>query len=322
MLDKSIFVLGSFVLACSAKVGRFPRPGESITAERVTIEPGGKGMNQAIMARRLGVAVDGLMAVGDDLAASFAVPALEHADLPETMLVRIAGQTGSGVAFIDATGETSLAIASGVNLALSAAHVREKARAIEGAALVAAQFEIADAPIREAFALAQRAGVPTLLNPSPFRTIHDDILGSTSILIVNETEARGLAAMFGWDEDIATPPRFIAELGPAILERGPGLVVLTRGAAGAIAVMADAEPVLQPSFPVDAIDTLGAGDAFAATLGVRLAEGLPLAKALRDAAAAGALTTTRHGVFDALPSSDEIAAVTDFQTSSIAQKSA
>ncbi|MGO4175065.1 PfkB family carbohydrate kinase [Bosea sp. TAF32] len=307
MLDKPIFILGSFVLACSAKVGRFPRPGESIAAERVTIEPGGKGLNQAIMARRLGAAVDGVLAVGDDLAASFAPAALARADLPEGMLVRLEGRTGSGVAFVDAAGETSLAIAPGANLAVSEAHVRDKAEAIAGAALVAAQFEISDAPIRAAFALAHRAGVPTLLNPSPFRPVPDDILRSTSFLIVNETEAGGLAATFGWqDADIATPGRFAVELGPAILKRGPKLVVLTRGAAGAIAVAAGKQPVLQASFPVETVDALGAGDAFAATLGVRLAEGRALSEALRHAAAAGALTTTRHGVFDALPRPAEI----------------
>lgn len=310
MLARPIFVLGSFILACSAKVGRFPRPGESLAAERVTIEPGGKGLNQAIMLRRLGATVEGLLAVGDDLAAGFAVAALEHADLSVTMLVRIAGQTGSGVGFIDATGETSLAIAPAVNLALGAAHVRERAEAIAGAALVAAQFEVADEPIREAFLMARRAAVPTLLNPSPFRAIAEDILATTTILIVNQTEARGLAAMLGHPEDdAAEPERFVAALGPAILKRGPEVAVLTRGAAGAIAVAVGAEPVLQPAFPVAAIDTLGAGDAFAATLGARLAARRPLDEAMRDAAAAGALTTTRPGVFDALPSAADVAAL-------------
>ncbi|CAH1656259.1 Ribokinase [Hyphomicrobiales bacterium] len=310
MLDKPVFVLGSFVLACTAKVVRFPCPGESMAAADVTIEPGGKGLNQAIMARRLGAAVDGLLAVGDDMAAAFALPALARADLPATMLLNIPGRTGAGVGFIDMAGETCLAIAPAANLRLSSAHLREKAQAIEGAALVTAQFEIADDPIREAFALARRAGVPTLLNPSPFRPIPDDILAGTTILVVNETEAGGLAtAMELPREDAATPQRFLATLGPAILERGPRFVVLTRGAAGAIAISAEEPPVMQPGFPVDAIDTLGAGDAFSTTLGVRLAEGWPLARAMRDAAAAGALTTTRPGVFEALPTVADIAAL-------------
>jgi ribokinase len=308
MVGKPIFVLGSFVVACSAKVARFPRPGESLAAETVTIEPGGKGLNQAIMARRLGAAVDGLLAVGDDLAAAFAPPALERAGLPPSMLVRLAGHTGGGVGFIDAQGDTCLAVASGANLALSAEHVRQRAQAIADAALVTAQFEIGDAPIEAAFAMAGQAGVPTLLNPSPYRAIPAAILALTSILIINETEARGLAGAIDLDPDGATEPqRFASELGPALLERGPRLVVLTRGAAGALAVAAEADPVPQAGFPVDAIDSLGAGDAFAATLGVRLAMGWSLPDALRDAAAAGALTTTRNGVFDALPTAAAIA---------------
>lgn len=310
MLGNPIFVLGSFVLACTAKVGRFPQAGESMAATGVIIEPGGKGLNQAVMARRLGADVDGLLAVGDDLAAGFASPALARAGLPETILLRVPGQTGAGVGFIDASGETCLAIAPNANLSLSARHVREKEEAIRGAALLAAQFEIGDAPIREAFALARQAGVPTLLNPSPFRAIQDDILATTSILIVNETEAGSLAATLGLAGQGGTDPdRFLAALGPAILKRGPKLVVLTRGAAGAIALPAGAQPVLQTGFPVDAIDTLGAGDAFSATLGVRLASGCALDLAMRDATAAGALTTTRPGVFEALPDAAEIAAL-------------
>jgi ribokinase len=175
---------------------------------------------------------------------------------------------------------------------------------------VMTQFEIGDAPIEAAFAMAGQAGVPTLLNPSPYRAIPVAILALTSILVINETEALGLAAALDLGQDGATEPhRFARELGAALLERGPRLVVLTRGAAGAFAVTMGAPPIAQAGFPVEAIDSLGAGDAFAATLGVRLAMGWPLPEALQDAAVAGALTTTRHGVFDALPTADAIAAI-------------
>ncbi len=309
MADRSVFVLGSFVVSCSAKVQRFPRPGESLAAEIVTIEPGGKGLNLAIMARRLGIRVDGVFAVGDDLASAFAAPALARADLPQDMLVRIAGKTGSGIGFTDAAGETSLAIAGGVNLAVTRAHIRERAGAIAGALLVMAQFETADEPIAEAFAMARQSGVPTLLNPSPFRPIRPEILERTTILVVNETEARELAVAIGRaPASAADPERFIGELAPAIAALGPDLIVLTRGATGAIAVPRDGQAVFQSGIQVDTVDTLGAGDAFAATLGVRIAQRRPLPEALRDAAVAGALTTTRHGVFDALPTGDAIAA--------------
>lgn len=312
MVGKPVFVLGSFVVACSAKVARFPRPGEALAAETVTIEPGGKGLNQAIMARRLGADVEGLLAVGDDLAATFAPPALERAGLPPSMLVRLRGSTGSGIGFTDAGGETCVAIAPGANLALSVEHVRQRAPAIAAAALATAQFEIGDAPIEAAFALARQAGVPTLLNPSPFRAIPKPMLALTTILVINETEADSLALSLGLEPDGATKAqRFVTELAPELLKSGPKLVVMTRGAAGAVAVAAEGQVIEQKGLVVETIDSLGAGDAFAATLGVRLATGRSLPDALRDAAIAGALTTTRNGVFDALPTLAAIEAMSD-----------
>ncbi len=115
MAAGSVFVLGSFVVSCSAKVQRLPRPGESLAADIVTIEPGGKGFNLAVAARRLGAEVDGLLAVGDDFASAFAAPALAQADLPASMLIRVVGKTGSGVGFTDAHGETCLAVDPGAN---------------------------------------------------------------------------------------------------------------------------------------------------------------------------------------------------------------
>lgn len=306
MADGSIFVLGSFVVSCSAKVSRFPRPGESLAADIVTIEPGGKGLNLAIAASRLGAEVDGLLAIGDDIASAFAAPALEKAGLPAAMLIALPGKTGSGVGFTDAQGETCLAVDAGVNRALSAGHVRDAAARIAASAMVMAQFEIGDAPIREAFALARLAGVPTLLNPSPFRPIPPEVLVDTDVLVLNQTEAEALAAeILPGASEPAEPSRFIEELGPALLACGPKLVVLTLGAAGVVAVTSEGA-IGQPALPVEAIDTLGAGDAFAATLGLALSRGRATADALRQAAAAGAIATRRTGVFEALGTQADI----------------
>jgi ribokinase len=306
MAKASVFVLGSFVVSCSAKVSRFPRPGESLAADIVTIEPGGKGLNLAIAARRLGAEVDGLLAVGDDLASSFAAPALEQAGLPAAMLIRVAGKTGSGVGFTDAQGETCLAVDAGANRALGTEHVRASADRLAACDLVMAQFEIGDAPIREAFALAQRSGIATLLNPSPFRPVATDILADTHILVLNQTEAEALAEqILPGCLDAAEPARFVAEWGPAVLAHGPRLVVMTLGAAGTVALSAEGATG-QAALPVDSVDSLGAGDAFAATLGVALARRRSTAEALLHAAAAGAIATRRPGVFEALGTQADI----------------
>lgn len=297
----SIFVLGSFVVACSAKVARFPAAGESLRADMLTVEPGGKGFNVAVGAARLGAAVDGLMAIGDDLFSAFAAPALARAGLPLTMLRRFPGATGSGICFIDATGETCLAVHPGANQSLSAADVVAVADQIRRARFVLAQFEIADAPIAEAFRLARQAGARTLLNPSPFRPIRPEILADTSILVVNASEAHALARALSADAPVDD-----AALARMVLKSGPDTLIVTRGGEGAVAFRKDEPPLRQEAFAIEALDSLGAGDAFSAGLAAGLAEDRPFREALRRGAACGALVASRSGVYDVLPTAPEL----------------
>jgi ribokinase len=310
MATASIFVLGSFVIACSAKLARFPRAGESLRAERVTIEAGGKGFNFAVGVRRLGIDVSGLLAVGDDLLSAFARPALERAQLPETMLTSFPGRTGSGIGFTDATGENCLAVDSGANLSLGAADVRAVAADVVQAELVLAQFEIGDEPILEAFRLAVAAGKSTLLNPSPFRPITAALLALTSILIVNIAEAAALIESIQPEmplPDVLNAPD-AARLAEAVFATGPDTLIVTRGAAGAIAFRKGQTPLVQKAFAVEPADTLGAGDAFTAGLAASLARKVEFEAALRNAAACGAITTLGLGVFDRLPTGPELEA--------------
>jgi ribokinase len=332
----SVFVLGSFIVACSAKVSRFPRQGESLRAEALTVEAGGKGFNLMVGAGRLGVDVDGLLAIGDDAFSQFAPPALARAGLPPHMLRTYRAETGSGIGFIDPSGETCLAIHPGANLLLSGADVRAAADAVKGAKLILAQFEIGDEPIIEAFALARAAGVTTILNPSPFRMPPWEILSNTSIIVVNAVEATALAEGLlaeGIGTEGPNPEGPNPEgLGPeeigidrptgiraadasafdrvaaAVFDRGPQLFIVTLGPKGALAFRPGQARLHQAAFAVDAIDTLGAGDAFTAGFAAGLLEERSLSECLRRAAASGALAALRLGVFEALPTRDELEA--------------
>lgn len=300
-----LFVVGSFVAACTVKVEDLPAPGETLAASDFALEPGGKGFNLAVAARRLGAEVDGAFAVGDDALGRLAGPAFEQAGLPSEALCGVGGRTGAGVGFIAANGETCLAVHSGANALLAGQHVEARRAAIEAADLTLAQFEVGDAAVESAFAIARRAGRRTLLNPSPFRASCERLLPLVSILCVNAVEAASLAALLGVPAD---DPEALAA---ATLGRGPEALVVTAGAAGATAYFAGAEaPIRQPAFAVEAIDTLGAGDAFAAGLAVALGEGADWRIAMRRAAACGALTAAAFGVFDALPGRAAVDAMT------------
>ncbi|MFE1601898.1 ribokinase [Methylobacterium sp. ID0610] len=293
--DPDLFVLGSFVAACSATVARLPRPGETLEAGSFRLDPGGKGLNLAVGARRLGARVDGLLAVGRDLFGDMAEAALRRAGLPAAMLHRTDAPTGAGIGFVDAEGENCIAVFPGANAELGPAAVARAAGRLVRAGFVLAQFEIGTAPVAEAFRRARAAGVATLLNPSPFRPVPAALLADTTVLVLNATEAAALR------DDLGLPGESWEALIAALLARGPRIVVVTLGAGGALAREADGPLLAQPAIPVTAVDTIGAGDAFTAGLAVALAAGRPLGEALREAAACGACVVARLGVFDALP---------------------
>lgn len=300
-----LFVVGSFVIACSVKVARLPQAGESLDGLAFLAEPGGKGFNLALAAHQLGVEVDGLFAVGTDVFSPMVRATFARVGFAEDMLVPHAGSTGAGVAFVDAAGENCLAVCLGANLALGAEDVRAVAARLERADLVAATFESPDASIQAAFALARQAGIPTLLNPSPMRPIDPAILADTAILVVNAVEAADLG--LGTPDAIADATEATPGIA-ALLSGGLGLLIVTLGERGAVAFRPGLPPLRQPAFAVAAVDTVGAGDAFTAGLIAGLLAGEPLDAILRQAAACGALTTCRFGAFEAFPTAQVLAA--------------
>jgi ribokinase len=304
-----IFVLGSFVAACSVKVGRFPRPGESVLADGFTLEAGGKGFNCAAALRKLDVAVDGLFATGDDFFADFAAAAFARMDVPAHALRRFAGATGAGVGLVDPSGENVIAVYPGANGLLSPDDVAKVRDRIRQSRFVVAQFEIADAPIAAAFAAAKEFGVATVLNPSPYRVIAGDIWSATDTLVVNETEAGQLAGDWNASLDETARDRHgrWAPVARALLAGGLSTLVVTFGQHGASA-WSGAHAIHQPAFAVECVDTIGAGDAFLAGFLAEIWTGNGMPMALRSAAACGALATTRCGLLDALPDRPMLAA--------------
>ena len=86
----------------------------------------------------------------------------------------------------------------------------------------------------------------------------------------------------------------------------PAFLAATRGPRGTIWLNEAGELEETPAFPVQAVDTLGAGDVFHGAFALGLAEGEEVREALRFAAAAAALKCTRHGGGMAAPQRVEV----------------
>jgi ribokinase len=283
----TVCVVGSANVDLVARVAQLPRPGETVLATGYRTIPGGKGRNQAIAAARCGARVAFVGCVGDDPEGDLLLTSLTSESIDVTGLTRVAGPTGRAFISVSDDGENAIVVVAGANAAVLAPSVHAAAQQLSAAGAVLAQLEVADAAVATAFDLGRSAGAITILNAAPARDI-TTLLPSTDVLIVNEHEASFLAATAVTDVDAAV------EAAAALCDAGPATVVVTLGADGAIAVRGE-EVLRRGSFPVDVVDTTGAGDAASGALAAALAGGADLETALARACAAGALAVSELG---------------------------
>jgi len=269
---------------------RFPAPGETLFALERGLYPGGKGLNQAVAAARLGAHVTLLGRVAQDPFAGILMAAADAEGIDRSgVVVGATGETGLAVPIVVANGENAIFASPGANLEMTVDNLGPAER-ITTADIFLTQFETPLDVVTEAIHRASSAGVPVLLNPAPVRPFDIELLRSVDILVLNEVEAGMLAPGLADDEARAR----------ALLALGPQSIVLTLGPAGG--VWARGETAARFDAPtVEAIDTVGAGDCFCAALAVRLVEGAELGEAVRFAAAAAAISVMRAGAAPSYP---------------------
>lgn len=288
-----ILVIGSSNTDMVIESPTLPRAGETVLGGQFRIFPGGKGANQAVAAVRAGAIVQFISVFGDDDFGrqSREILTLEGIDLSH-QVIKKGAQSGVALIMVDSLGENIISVAPGANALLESGDLIHAAPAFLGTNLLIMQLEIPLDTVTWAAAYAKKLSCPLLLNPAPMPTngLSDHLLSMVDILTPNEGELRALAP--GADS--------MEKAAKEVLARGPRLLVVTRGANG-VNVFSANENFHQPIFPIAAIDTVGAGDCFSATLGVAWAEGKPLKEAVRFASAAAALSTSIAGAQTAMP---------------------
>ena len=301
----TVCVIGSSNLDFTVSVPRLPGVGETVSGGTLVTSPGGKGANQAVAARRLGVDVAFVTLLGADPMGDRLASALADARLPSGPIERTTeAPTGVALIAVDPEGRNQIAVAPGANHRLTPDRARIHVDLLRRADVLLMQLETPLDTVHWALGEARRLGRRTVLNPAPARVLPlpDDLLALVDYLTPNEVEA-GLLA----DREVRSQADAEAA-GRALVARGVSTVVVTLGAAGAIAVGAGGI-VRVPAFPIEAIDTVGAGDAFSGGLAASLAAGAPLEDALLVASATGSLTCTRRGAVDAMPTREEVVAL-------------
>ena len=285
-MTSQVLVIGSANADLVVPVDRRPGGGETVLGGDTILSPGGKGANTAVAAARLGADVALLGAVGDDPYGELLKRSLAESGVDTKPLRTSERPTGNAYITVTPDGENSILVSPGANSAL-----RPEDIDLDGAEIVVLSLEIPLETVEHAVAKAAEAGVKTLLNLSPAAELSKKTLQHLDVLLVNEHEA---AFLLGGEADF-----------PKLLDLGPKAAVVTLGAKGAAVVTADGVTEV-PSPKVEAVDTTGAGDAFAGALAASLAKGAELADAARKAVKVAAITVTRQGAQPSYPKASEL----------------
>ncbi|AWB94299.1 ribokinase [Agromyces badenianii] len=299
-----LVVAGSYGWSTRYVLAAAPGPGETLLADEVQFEHGGKGSNQAVAAARLGASVDFVTAVGHDHPGEAAI-ALWQGEGVRADPVRPAGlPTMTGTILVERDGENRIVVALGAMLALGATDAHLVGRLVTADSTVVVQNEAPYAFTRAVLERAAAAGARTVYNPAPVSAAldhRDPVWQAVDVLVPNQHEARSLLG----DSDLA-PDASAEELARELAERTGCRVVLTLGAEGAVFVAGGAVERV-PAVPATAVDTTGAGDCFTAALSVALAEGAVMRDAVRFACLAASRAVQQPGVIDGLPRRAELA---------------
>jgi ribokinase len=277
---------------------RFVGPGETILGERFLTVPGGKGANQAVAAARLGAEVVLVGATGDDAFGRQLRQGLAAERIDLTHVAQLDGCASGTASITVAGGENQIIVVPAANAQVTPAQVEQARGLIARADSVLVQMEIQLETVEATLRLGHQLGVPVILNPAPAQKLPLEWLKLARYVTPNQHE---LAILLSDPAEAAANEDF-----RTLMQRAPCPVVLTRGSEGAW-YHERGEPIHQPGFQVDVVDSTGAGDTFNAALAVFLHEGLPTA--VRKACAAAALSVTRFGAQGGMPPLAEVEAL-------------
>lgn len=273
-----ILVIGSLNADLFTQVEQLPRPGETIRCHSFEVMPGGKGMNQAVVASKLGATVTMAGCVGDDAYGTMLLDTLVKQGI-DCSHIQIRQGTSTGMAIVTTSPlDNSIVVIPGANATVDCAYVDSILDEIKKTDLVVLQLEIPMETVYYVIDRCEEYNVPVLLNPAPAGQLDPDYIDKVDYLIPNETE---LESMFHDNYE-------------HVLEQYPNKIIMSAGKRGAY-YHDGTQLVHCKARTVSVVDTTGAGDAFNGAVAYALLGQRSLRECVEFANGIAAITTTVKG---------------------------
>lgn len=254
----------------------FHEPGETLVADSVYEEIGGKGINQAVAAKRMGAEVSFLCAIGNDQNGKKSIAATKKNGINAHFKIKNGKATPFAFILTDKNGENR--VTEYKSAELTTRDVISFEEEIAKSDILLLQQEVPSAVNEKAVEIAYKYGVKVILNPAPIREIPDKMAEKVFMVTPNEQEMPAI--------DIKHFKNCITTLG----KKGC-LINGTESISG---------------ITVKAVDTTGAGDTFNGILAACIAEGMNLNDAAKYAVTASGISVGRKYVLNAIPYREEI----------------
>jgi ribokinase len=296
----AIAVLGSINMDLVVRTPRFPEPGETLFGTEFFTAPGGKGANQAVACARLGIPTIMLGRVGNDIFGSALLDSLSANQVDTHYIQKDATcPTGTALIAINEQAENTIIVISGANYTVGESELTCLKDVLQQINLLLLQLEVPLQTVMAAARAAREHGVRVILDPAPARELPDELYNLVDIITPNETEAAILTGLpLNNSNNIQKAARMLHN-------KGTPQVLIKLGGSGAYWSGSDGDRFI-PIFPVKAVDTVAAGDAFNGAFAAALSEGMPISQAIRWGMAGGALSTTKPGAQPSLPYRQEV----------------
>lgn len=304
-MTQHVMVVGGSVLDAFFVVDSWPKQGAVSDVLQFQLTAGGKGLNQAVAAHRMGAVVDFVSCVGPDDAGQLILATLRQNSLGHDFVrINTAAQTNVvGVIVQDA--EPGFMGMAGASRTLTRDDLAAPLATLQPNDVALINYEVVPQVVNAAILGTKARGAIAVVNPAP---LHNSIpdpeppYASIDVFIPNRFEAAILLR-----QPHISPTHAVREL----LARGVKHVILTLGDDGCLYATDPDHIHHQPAFPTTIVDTTGASDAFCATIAAGWGR-YPLPDLIARATAAGALTCQQLGALSAMPTTDQ---VTDFLSS-------
>ena len=288
--EKKVVVIGSINTDITLNVNEFPGEENTIIIHKHDFSVGGKGVNQSLGIKKMGVPVSLIGKIGNDLEGKNIISKLTFEGLDiDGVSKDNNSETGKAYIYLKKDGKSTVSIFPGANDKLSPEDIEKQKNLFKNSSYCLISTEIPENSIKKAVEIAKNNSAKIILKPSSREKIDDDILKEIDIFILNKTEF----------EILYKQGKSTEERAEYFLKKGIKNIILTSKKDGYTLINKNIQKKFPPvDFP--SIDTTGSSDIFIATFTSYLIKDFSMEAAIEIAGYASAFSTLSQGASNGL----------------------